>query len=186
MIVRFVTGNAGKLQEAAAQLASAGVQVEAAPAPVVEIQADSLEAVARSKAEQAAKAVRPPFFVEDAGLFIHALNGFPGVYSAPVYKTLGNQGVLRLLEGVGDRSAHFEAVIVFVDAARASHVFHGQVQGTIAPRADGEGGFGFDPIFIPTGAAKTFARLSPPEKAAVSHRGNALRLLARHLALQKG
>lgn len=178
MILRFVTGNSGKVAEAQAILAPRGIRVEAAPAHVVEIQADALDEVARAKADQARRHVARPFIVEDAGLFIHALKGFPGVYSAPVYKMLGNEGVLRLLEGVEDRSAHFEAVVAYVDGDGPARLFRGRVDGVITERAQGSGGFGFDPIFTPQGGGGTFAQLDREAKSRASHRGQALRALA--------
>ncbi len=183
----FVTGNPGKLEEARTALASwARLDQDAGGYP--EIQADSLEEVAHVGLEHVAKRLAPPFFLEDAGLFVDALDGFPGVYSAYVYKTLGTDGILRLLEGTPPdrRSARFQAVIGYRDPDHENHFFHGSVEGTIASQAKGGQGFGFDPIFIPQAQAKnlqgkTFAQLAPEEKTRLSHRGQALADLSKHL-----
>lgn len=184
MKVHFLTTNPGKLQEARARLAPLGVEVMSHAARPVEIQADTLEAVARHKAESVRGRAPAPYFVEDAGLFVDALDGFPGVYSHHAFDTVGVQGVLRLLRGVSQkrRTARFRAAIAFVDGQGRLRVFLGESRGTVTLRARGRRGFGFDPIFRPDGETRTFAQLSPDEKGRVSHRGRALDALARHLA----
>lgn len=182
MNVRFVTGNPGKAAEAQAALATHGIHVEAVDQPTVEIQADTLEEVARYKAEALRSRVPPPFFVEDAGLFVRSLSGFPGVYSKYVFATVGNEGVLRLLDGAKDRRATFRAAITYVSGDAEPECFVGEAHGTIARRPRGAHGFGFDPIFVPQGGRRTFAELTREEKDQASHRGAALRAFARSLA----
>lgn len=121
-----------------------------------EIRSDNLEEVARDAVLAAFELCRAPVFVEDAGLFIDALNGFPGTYSGWVQKKLGNAGILKLLEGEADRSARFEAVIAYHDGFRVS-CFAGRCDGDISDMERGRGGFGFDPIFVPRGHPQTFA-----------------------------
>lgn len=182
MRIRFVTGNPGKVRDARAVLEPLGIHVAHGRAPTQEIQADRLDAIARHKARQLMDRVPLPYFLEDAGLFVRALDGFPGPYSAHAYRTLGCDGLLRLLARPRtDRRARFEAVVAFVDASRRLRLFRGTCDGRIATRARGDHGFGFDPIFVPDGQRRTFAQLSPDEKGRLSHRGRALRALARHL-----
>jgi XTP/dITP diphosphohydrolase len=178
-----VTTNPGKVAEARAVLRPLGHDVEAADSEVLEIQADDLATVARFKADHARDRVEVPYFVEDAGLFVDALDGFPGVYSAYAYRTIGCLGILRLLEGLPEprRAARFEAVIAYRDGNEQTHLFSGRVDGWIARDERGAHGFGFDPIFLPEGRKETFAELPPDEKDAVSHRGRALQAFARHL-----
>lgn len=185
MKVRFVTGNPGKAREAALHLSRVGVEVEAVSATVPEIQADTLEEVARAKAESLRGKVATPFFAEDAGIFIQALQGFPGVYSAYVHKTIGNEGVLRLLEGQADRAATFRAVVAFVDGPGPARLFSGEAVGEIASAARGKNGFGYDPVFVPSGDHRTFAQLTDAEKTATSHRARALDGLAAHLGKRR-
>lgn len=182
MKIRFVTSNPGKLREATAHLSPLGLEVESAAAPIVEIQADTLEEVARAKAESIRGRVEPPYFVEDAGLFVDALSGFPGVYSHYAYRTIGWQGLLRLLHDGVPRTAAFRAVIGYVAGTGAPGLFAGEALGRIASAGRGGQGFGFDPIFVPDGESRTFAELGPEEKSHVSHRGRALEALAAHLS----
>jgi XTP/dITP diphosphohydrolase len=176
--LRFVTSNPGKVREADGFLRPLGHRAVADSTPTTEVQADDLETVARSKADSVLKAVPRPFFVEDAGLFVDSLRGFPGVYTAWALKTVGCDGVLRLLGNSTSREAHFEAVVAYVPRAGALRIFRGRADGTIASRkAPGPHGFGFDPIFLPEGSERTFAELATEEKSAKSHRGRALALL---------
>jgi XTP/dITP diphosphohydrolase len=182
MKIRFCTTNPGKLAEAQARLGPLGYSVEGARPEAPEIQADMLEAVARAKAQSLIGSLEPPFFCEDAGLFIDALKGFPGVYSHPAFKTIGNEGILRLLMTESRRTATFRAVIALVEADHAIRLFLGEAPGLIARSPRGTNGFGFDPIFEPIGSTRTFAQFDAAEKGQVSHRGRALDQLAKHLA----
>lgn len=182
MKIAFVTSNPGKVAEAQARLRPLGHEVVGVARELQEIQADSLGAVARHKAETLRDDLAPPYFCEDAGLFVDSLQGFPGVYSSHAFRTLGCQGILRLLEGSPRRAAHFEAVIAYRDPARRVHLLAGRSDGEITTEPRGEGGFGFDPIFRPRGSPRTFAELAPAEKGALSHRGRALDALAQLLA----
>ena len=164
----FVTGNPGKFQEAAALMP----WLEQATLEVPEIQSNSLEEVARFSVEYAHKELGEPCFVEDAGIFVDALNGFPGVYSRYAYDTIGPAGILRLMDGVEHRSAHFGACIAYHDGTQV-HVFKGRCGGTIAQSLRGTSGFGFDPIFVPAGREKTFAE-DLGGKQELSHRIKAL------------
>jgi XTP/dITP diphosphohydrolase len=180
----FVTANAGKHREAAELLGGVGVECEMRAVKLPEPQADALEEVARAKVAAARVALGgEPFFVDDAGIFVDALKGFPGVYSAYVLKTVGTGGVLKLLDGVADRRARFEAVIGFWSEATGERYFKGVSRGAVAPAARDAGhGFGFDPIFVPEGGTRTFAEMPDREKNLVSHRGRALRDFVAFLA----
>lgn len=152
-----------------------GIEVVHHHLPHPEVQADTLEEVARERALWLRGKVRGPYFVDDAGLFVDALKGFPGVYSAYVNKTLGWAGVLKLLEGQADRRARFECCIAYMEPSMAApFVLKGVCPGRIAERAAGQGGFGFDPVFVPDGRDRTFAELPLADKNALSHRGRAL------------
>lgn len=176
--ITFATGNEGKLEEARALLAPR--EVEGWDEGYPEVQADTLEAVCRFGLEHLAGRIEPPFLLEDAGLFVDAWDGFPGVYSSYVFGTLGNEGLLSLMAGVEERSARFRSVVGLHDGDRA-RLFEGVVEGTIAREARGEGGFGFDPVFVPEGRERTFAELSASEKNELSHRSRALEAMAEAL-----
>ncbi len=183
--MRFLTGNAGKVRELQ-QLLGAEWQVEPDDRGYPEIQADSLEAVGRHGAAWLLNAgVTPPFVLEDSGLTIEALGGFPGAYSRYALDNLGNAGVLRLMRGQSNRSAAFETALVYVDDDANVHVFHGRCAGQITHAARGEDGFGFDPIFVPAGRTHTFAEMETAEKGALSHRGQAVRAFAASIANER-
>jgi XTP/dITP diphosphohydrolase len=109
--------------------------------------------------------------VEDDGLFVDSLSGFPGQYSSFVFKTIGNDGILKLLTGSTKRSAYFLSLIAFYDG-RILSISEGRVNGRITDRIT-EGGWGYDPIFVPDGTDLTFAELEK-NKNEYSHRKRAL------------
>lgn len=180
----FVTGNAGKAAEMSALLAPLGIQVVADGRGYPEVQAESLREVTEAGARHLlAAGLRPPFILEDSGLFVSALRGFPGVYSRHALDTIGTGGLLRLLRDVEleMRGAAFQADLAYVDPAGTAHHFAGTCRGRIAERAAGAGGFGFDPVFVPEGHSATFAEMDAAQKGRLSHRGQAAALLALHL-----
>ena len=179
MRLAFVTSNLGKVEEARKYFEPLGVEVYQLRFSYPEIQADTLEEVAEYGARWLAERIDGPFFLDDSGLFVDALNGFPGVYSAYVYKTLGYSGILKLLKGETNRKAHFKSVIAYWDGEL--HIFTGRVDGEITTGPRGSGGFGFDPVFKPDGFDKTFAEMTTEEKNRISHRGRALRAFAEWL-----
>ncbi len=170
MKVRFVTSNRSKFEEVRKIGDSYGIEVGWVEKEYMEPQGGELEDVARISAEILANEVETPFFIEDSGLFIHALKGFPGVYSSYVFKTIGNEGILRLMEGIKNRDASFVCVIAYHDG-ESIRTFRGEVKGKIAGEMRGGYGFGYDPIFEVDG--RTFAEMGD-EKNEVSHRRRAL------------
>ncbi|MHA1608353.1 MAG: XTP/dITP diphosphatase [Candidatus Freyarchaeota archaeon] len=181
--VFFATGNPHKLKEAKRVLSKYGITVEQLTVKRVEVQSESLEEIARFSLEHVMREVHLDgvVLVEDAGLFIEALNGFPGPYSSYVFSKIGNEGILKLMDGVENRRAKFESVVAAVNQSRIV-TFRGEVLGVIAHEAKGGKGFGFDPIFIPyEGDGRTFGELEVEEKNALSHRARALRKLAEWL-----
>jgi len=173
MEIFFATSNRNKLEEARGILGSASATVCHFPFEYREIRSDSLEEIARDAVEEAYRRCQKPVFVEDAGLFIAALNGFPGTYSAWVQKKIGNHGILKLMEGAGNRSAHFEACIAYHDGESIA-VFQGRCEGKISNKLRGKGGFGYDPLFVPSDAdGQTFAE-NVSLKNRLSHRYKAL------------
>jgi XTP/dITP diphosphohydrolase len=176
MKLLFVTGNKNKFIEAERILKEYGIIIDHFDLPHNEVRAESCEEVARHSLHSLHRHLDVPFFVEDAGLFIEALNGFPGTFSAWVFKKLGNEGILKLMEGKKNRNAVFKsAVAVFYHGQ--SKIFSGEVKGKIALKEAGKEGFGFDPIFLPQGCKKTFAE-NEKLKLINSHRKNALDKMA--------
>ncbi len=177
MKVTFVTSNEGKYREAKYIGERYGIEVEWLREEYLEPQGNDLKEIAKKSAEILAKKINKPFFIEDSGLFILALKGFPGPYSSFVFKTIGNEGILKLMDGIEDRRAYFLAVIAFFDGKNVL-TFEGRVDGRIATEIRGDKGFGFDPIFEYEG--KTFAEMGE-EKNEVSHRRRALEALFSYL-----
>ncbi len=173
----FITGNKGKYEEARRILGEYGLELYLdSKRRKVEIQSESLEEIVDFALVHLECAPDEACIIEDDGLFIEALGGFPGPYSAYVYKTIGLKGVLKLMEGVSNRRAYFKSVVgVKIGGERA--LFTGVVHGFISERERGVGGFGFDPIFIPEGHDRTFAELGVEVKNKISHRARAFRAL---------
>lgn len=121
-------------------------------------------------------------FADDTGLSVDALGGAPGVYSAryagPECTPADNIAkLLSEMEGKSDRKAHFSTVIALILNGE-EHIFEGSVDGTIAKLESGDGGFGYDPVFIADETGISFAEMSADEKNAISHRGRAMRKMA--------
>lgn len=172
----FVTSNIHKFYEARKVLAEHKVATAMLRVETVEIQDDSIEEVARVCALDAVKKCGLPIIVEDAGLFIEALKGFPGPYSSYVYRTIGTKGILELMKNVEKREAYFHSVVAFSSPDEPPRCFHGKVKGRISREERGRSGFGFDPIFNPSeGDNRTFAEMTTKEKNRYSHRARALR-----------
>ncbi len=160
MTVWFMTTNKGKVEEASEYFSQHGLVVKQFEFEAVEPQADDLKTVALSKIEQAIPHLPNPndmLLVEDAGLFISALNGFPGVYSSHALKTIDIHGVLKLMNHLKSedpiqdgnlRKAEFRAVSVLYKNGQKI-VSEGVCPGRIGHEAVVTNGFGFDPIFIP-------------------------------------
>lgn len=181
-VVFFATGNVNKFNEARRILGSYGVAVGMLKLKGDEVQSESLQEIAEKSVQYAYKKSGLPIFVEDAGLFIDALSGFPGPYAAYVYKTIHNSGVVKLMENVKDRKATFRSVISYFDGQTETPTsFLGESKGEITTeerRSEGKSGFGFDPIFQPDGSSRTFAEMTIAEKNDYSHRAEAIRKFA--------
>jgi len=173
----FITSNKGKLKEAQAALGPLGYDVRQKDIGYPEVQADTLEEVARFGMEQVKARVEGAFILEDSGIFIEPLGGFPGVYSAYVMKTVGNPGILKLLGDRKDRGAAFMSCFGYFDPKKGPMVAKGECKGTISMSIRGKQGFGYDPIFIPEGDDRTFGQMTLEEKNRVSHRGRSLKAL---------
>lgn len=178
-VAYFVTTNIHKFYEAQEVLSQYEIGTAKLKVEAIEIQDDRLEEIARFSALDAIKNCGLPIFVEDAGFFVEALGGFPGPYSAYIYRTIGPNGVLKLMENVKNRNAHFQSVIAFCSPQEKPVYFKGEVEGKVSSEMKGNSGFGYDPIFIPNEVdGRTFAEMKTDEKNACSHRAQALRQFA--------
>lgn len=190
----LASANRDKAAEIAAILAGElgdGLELVARPEDVAEVAetGDTLEENARLKAHALLEATGIPAVADDTGLEVDALDGAPGVFSsrfAGEHATYA-ENVDKLLETLveagalepSQRAARFRTVAIACFPGGREVVAHGVVEGTIAHLRRGEGGFGYDPVFVPgDGGGRTFAEMSPAEKHACSHRGRAFRALA--------
>lgn len=176
MELHFATGNPHKVEEASRILDD--VTVEQLDAEVIEPQEVSLAEVARFKVEQAlqqSQLLESYIMADDSGLFIDALDGFPGILSSPFYHQVGKERLLDLVDE-GERTARFRAAIaLYVPDTGKIEVFEGNCEGKLVkPR--GDGGFGYDPMFLPEDHEQTFAE-DPEHKQTISHRRRALETL---------
>ena len=171
--VLFVSSNKHKFHEAKNILTKHKINLGYTKETLKEIQADSIKEIAAQKVDDAFRRIHKPVVVEDAGLFIDSLNGFPGPFSAYVFKTIGNSGILRLVKS--NRKANFQSVVAYCDNKYGVVLFGAKVEGRISKISKGKG-WGYDPIFIPKGYPKTYAMLS--NKNEVSHRYKSLKKFA--------
>ena len=176
--LRFVTGNPHKYNEVkdVIQKKFPNFEVLQSKIELFELQVDSLEEVALFKVKSVKNQVKIPYFIEDAGFFVDDVcKGFPGVYSSYVMKTIGYNGILKILGDSALRKAHFESVIAYIDEDEKVFLFKGVNYGKVSIKARGNSGFGFDPIFISDETPeKTFAELKLEEKNQISHRRRSL------------
>lgn len=172
----FITSNSHKVEEVKQYFP----KVKQLNLDLREIRSDSFEEIAKAKLEEALMRFHERdvvIFVEDSGLEIEALNGFPGTYSAWVYKKIGCKGILKLMEDKTNRKARFVTVIsAYIPWNQKIVIAKGEVKGEISNEMRGSIGFGFDPIFIPEGYDKTFAEDKEMKKK-VSHRKKAWELI---------
>jgi len=171
--VLFASSNKHKYEEAEKILSEFGIKLNFLQTKLIEIQDDSLAKIAQEKALDAYSRCKKAVIVEDDGLFIDSLSGFPGPFSSYVFKTIGNDGILKLIGS--NRDAQFRAVIAYCDSNKEPILFESNVAGKISKNIQGTG-WGFDPIFVPEKQIKTFAELA--EKNKLSHRYESLKKFA--------
>lgn len=170
MKVLFSTTNKHKVREANEIGKIYGIEFEQINFPYPEIRDEKFENIATEGVRYVYEKIKKPVIVEDSGIIIDALNGFPGTFSAYVEKKIGNKGILNLMEDVEEqnRTARYISVVAFFDG-KILKVFVGKVEGKISTKERGSGGFGYDPIFIPEGYKETFGE-NPELKKEISHR----------------
>lgn len=190
MEIIFATGNRHKLEEAQQILGDKYTLKTPADFGITEDipeTADTIEGNALQKVQYIWDKVHMPCFADDTGLFVDALDGAPGVHSARYAgedkKAEDNvKKLLQEMEGRSDRSARFRCIVALMMDGQPK-MFEGKVEGVITTKPSGNGGFGYDPVFAPEkyGNERTFSELTAQEKNEISHRGEAMRLLAEYL-----
>lgn len=167
----LVTGNPGKAAEARLAL---GRDLETIDLDLPEIQSLDYLEVLRAKADEAWRRVGRPLVVEEAGLDLAALNGFPGPLVKWMLQATGAEGISRAAASLENIRASARCFLLYKDGDREV-IAEGRTEGTLALPGRGAHGFGWDPIFLPEGSDLTFAELTGEAKNAVSHRGKAWR-----------
>lgn len=168
----FASSNQHKFQEAEKILSNLEIILKFYDTNLQEIQSDSIKEISQHKARHAFDQLKKPVIVEDDSLEIDSLDGFPGPYSSYVFKTIGNEGILKLIHK--NRKAKFHSIITFCNEDTLKS-FDGIIAGSISETMKG-GGWGYDPIFIPQNNSQTFAELENKNK--ISHRFIALEKFA--------
>ncbi len=171
-MILFITSNAHKFREIQEMMNASGVDIMWKKMSYEEIQEDTTEAISLDSARKLSLMIREPFFLEDTGLYIDDLGGFPGPYSSYVFKTIGNQGILKLLAGIPGRASFITVVTYFT--GKEFLQFRGELKGNISNIPIGNEGFGYDPIFIPDGYTQTLGELGVTDKNRISHRSKAV------------
>jgi len=172
----FVTCNKNKVKEFR-QILGSKIEVEQIAIDYPELRSDDPEEIARLAAKQLADKLGKTVVVEDSGLFIKALNGFPGTNSAYIHKRIGLKGILRLMTGVKKREAMYMSAVGYCSAGKKAVSFLGVEKGKIAVKIKGKNGFGHDPIFIPEGSNKTYGEMKDCEERKKFRRRAVLKLV---------
>ena len=174
----LVTGNPGKIAEARTAL---GADLEAVELDLPEIQSLDYREVLEAKAAEAWLRIGRPLIVEEAGLDLAALNGFPGPLVKWMLEAVGAEGIARTATALGDVRATARCFLLYKDGDHEVTA-EGRTEGIAILPGRGNNGFGWDPVFLPQGSKLTFAELTGAEKSAVSHRGKAWREMTRKLS----
>lgn len=164
MKITYVTGNWAKIALAKQFLEPLGFEIDNVKMETPEIQADDVIEVSKYSAKWAAEKLNCPVLKNDSGLFVEGLKGFPGVYSKYVDETLGEDGLLKLMEGIENRKAYFKESLAYCYPGEEPVVFDCITRGTIDTKKSGEYGWSWDFIFIPDGETKTLGCFPDDER----------------------
>ena len=156
--INFVTSNENKLREFRLLL-EPGYKINVLKLEYPELKSDDNSEIARIAAKMLAERIKKAIIVEDSGLFIDSLNGFPGTNSKWVHRKIGIKGLLKLLKGVKNRKCYYKSAIGYCEPGKEPVSFLGVEEGKVAFREKGKYGWGHDPIFIPKGKKKTYGEL---------------------------
>ncbi len=171
--IAFVTGNPDKVTEARRLC---GADLESVALELPEIQSLDLEVVLLAKGDEAYRRLQRPLIVEETGLELAALNGFPGPLIKWMLHAVGPQGIARSAAALGDSRATARCLLLYLDGNR-ERLAAGSTRGRVVLPPRGEGGFGWDSIFEPEGVDRTYAEMNGDDKDRLSHRGRAWRAM---------
>ena len=163
LAINFVTSNLGKVKEFK-QILEPEIKVNHIKISYPEIRSEDSEEIARHSAKELAEKLKKNIVVEDSGLFIKALNDFPGTYSATIHKKIGLNGIIKLMIDVKDRECTYKSAVAYCEPGKNPVSFLGTEKGRIAESISGNFGFGHDSIFIPEGSSKTYGEMENCEE----------------------
>ena len=175
LIINFITSNLGKVKEFR-QILEPQIKVSHIEISYLELRSDSPEEIAEMSAEMLANKLKKTIVVEDSGLFIKALNDFPGTCSAYIHKRIGLQGIIKLMEDIRNRECAYKSAVAYCEHGKKPISFIGEEKGNVAEEIRGSHGFGHDPIFIPEGENKTYGETKNCEEIKQFRRRAVLKL----------
>ena len=158
MQISLVTSNLGKVKEFKVALGD-GIKVNHLKKEYKELRSDDNKEIAEESAKRLAKELKIPVVVEDSGLFIKALKDFPGTCSSYIHKRVGLAGILKLMEGIQDRTCYYRSAVSYCEPGKNPVSFVGEEKGKISQEERGNHGFGHDSIFIPDGSDKAYGEM---------------------------
>lgn len=158
MKITLITSNKFKLKELKKYL-EPEIQVEHIDKEYSELRSDDSEEIAKEAAKRLAEEMKKPLIVEDSGLFIESLKDFPGTCSKYIHERIGLKGILKLMEGVEDRTCFYKSAVAYCEPGKEILSFLGEEKGSISLIEKGTNGFGHDPIFIPEDSDKTYGEI---------------------------
>lgn len=162
--ITYVTGNWAKVESAKHALEPLGFEIDNIKMETPEIQAEDVVEVSKYSAKWACEKLNKPVLKNDSGLFVNALNGFPGVYTHYIEDTIGEDGLLKLMDGIDNRRAYFKESIAYCEPGSEPVVFEGITKGMIDVKKSGTFGWSWDFIFIPDGEEKTLGCFADEER----------------------
>jgi len=175
MIITFITSNKNKVKEFR-QILEPDIKVNHINIPYPELRSDNPEEIARMSAEMLANKLKKTVVVEDSGLFIEALNGFPGTCSAYIHKRIGLEGIIKLMKGIKNRNCTYKSAVAYCEPNKKPISFLGEEKGKVAESVKGHFGFGHDPTFIPEESNKTYGEIKNCENIKKFRRRAVLKL----------
>jgi XTP/dITP diphosphohydrolase len=162
MQLNLITSNKNKVKEFRTILGDK-VQVNHIELEYPELRSDDPLEIAKEAAQRLSSKLNKTIVVEDSGLFIEALKGFPGTCSSYIHKRIGLQGILKLMEGIADRIALYRSAVALGRPQKNPIAFLGEEKGSLAAEIRGSHGFGHDPLFIPEGGDRTYGEMEQCE-----------------------
>ena len=163
LTINFATSNKNKVREFK-QILEPKIEVSHIEISYPELRSDDPEEIARQAAKKLADRLKKAVVVEDSGLFIKALNDFPGTCSAYIHKRIGLNGIIKLMDGIKDRECTYKSAVAYCEPEKNPISFLGEEKGNVAESIRGNFGFGHDPIFIPEGGKKTYGEIKNCEE----------------------